>query len=33
MKSFWIGLNILICAKFEEWNQTDSDSTVNSDVK
>ena len=33
MTSLWISLNILACPKFGEWHQSDSDFTLNSDVK
>ena len=33
MTSSWICPNNLICQKFDDWNQSDSDSTLNFDVK
>ena len=33
MTSLWICPNILVFPKFDEWHQSDSDFTLNSDVK
>ena len=33
MTSLWVCLNILVCPKFGKWHQSDSDSTLNYDVK